>query len=240
MNFRIIALAALGAIIFAACASPNTTTPTPTAVEIAVATATASPRATSTSLPTATATSTPTPTATATTTLEPTPTATALPATAPPATPRYTATPRPTAVPPTATAAPSSVSVPPPQVFQFDAGGFMKYLDYAKQKYATLKGFVGGAAKGDYVGSCNLFIQFRGELLGIVAFSGAPEQWQAIVDEYHDFRTQAITVIDPIEQICLTGGGSVDAETDRRILDLLDRAQNRMYQMLQQAKTMTQ
>lgn len=116
----------------------------------------------------------------------------------------------------------------------------MKYLDYAKQKYSTLKGFVGGAAKGDYVGSCNMFIQFRGELLGIVAFSGAPEQWQAMVDEYHNFRTQAIIVIDPIDKLCLGGGGTVDEETGRRIIDLLDRAQNRMYEMLKQAKSMTQ
>ena len=115
----------------------------------------------------------------------------------------------------------------------------MKYLDYAKQKYDLLKGFVGGAAKGDYVGGCNMFIQFRGELLGIAAFSDVPEQWRVMVDEYHSFRTQAITVIDPIYQICLNGG-TVDEETDRKIIDLLDRAQNRMYEMLQQAKAMTQ
>jgi hypothetical protein len=61
-----------------------------------------------------------------------------------------------------------------------------------------------------------------------------------MVDEYHNFRTQAITVIDPIYKLCLGGGGTVDAETDRRIIDLLNRAQNRMYEMLKQAKSMTQ
>jgi hypothetical protein len=93
--------------------------------------------------------------------------------------------------------------------------------------------FVGGAAKGDYVGNCNIFNQFRGEMLGIVSFSNVPEQWRAMVDEYHNFRTQAIVVAEPIYRGCQNGGGTIDEETDRKITGLLDCTQNRMYEMLQ-------
>lgn len=244
MNIRIVALVGIGAIIFAACATPNSPTPTPTAVEIAAATATALPQATSTSLPTATATSTSTPTFTATSTpmakatatLEPTATSTPAPTTAP----RNTATPKPTAVPPTATTAALNVEVPPPQVFQFDVGGFMQYLEFAHEKYQRMLEYVGGAIKGDYVGSCNMFIMKRDELMAIAAFTDVPEQWKAMVDEYHSLRTQAFVATDPIHQLCKGRGGTISEETARTFTSLLDRAQNRMYEMLQQAQAMTQ
>jgi hypothetical protein len=128
--------------------------------------------------------------------------------------------------------------VPPAESFEFTPGGFMKYLDYAHAKYQKILQFVGGASKGDYVGSCTLFDQYRGELLGIVAFTNAPEAWKTMVDEYNSLRTQAIVVIDPIDRVCRGGGGKISEETDRQINGLLDHAQNRMYEMLEQARTM--
>ena len=115
----------------------------------------------------------------------------------------------------------------------------MKYLDYAHTKYQTfLKGH-GGAAKGDYTGSCSWFAQIRGEILGIAAFADAPEAWQAMVSEYNSLRGQAIVAMEPINAVCARGGGTISAETDQQILAVFDNAQNRMYQMLQQAKAMT-
>ncbi len=114
----------------------------------------------------------------------------------------------------------------------------MKYLDYAHTKYqAFLKGH-GGAAKGDYVGSCAWFNQIRGEVLGIVSFTDAPEAWQTMVSEYNSLREQAIVAMEPINAVCARGGGTISAETDQQIISFFDHAQNRMYQMLQQAKAM--
>ncbi len=219
---------------------------TPTAMNAATALPTLLPTSTSTSVPpsTATATSTNTPTATVlpTSTPMPSPTATATPVST--ATPKNTAAPKPTKIAPTATAtatlaiASSSVEVPPPQLFQFDAGGFIKYLDYAHLKYQLYLQGHGGVSKGDYIGSCVWFNQIRGEILGVVAFTNAPPEWQAMVNEYNSLREQAIIAIEPVNAVCARGGGTISAEADHQILALFDHAQNRMYQMLQQAKAM--
>jgi hypothetical protein len=160
---------------------------------------------------------------------------------APTATPRNTATPKPAriAATTTPTSAPvSNVVVPPPQIFQFDVGGFMKYLDSAHLRYQQLTGMIGLATR--QTGSCREFIEFYNGVLGLVAFTGAPEPWTSMVEEYNAFRTQVLIGIEPVNQVCKGGGGHVDEETARKMLALLDRAQNRMYEMLQQAKAMTQ
>jgi hypothetical protein len=212
----------------------------PTVTQTAAPSATEPPTATSTAAPTATTkpTSTPAPIATTPPTSTAAPTETFAPA--PTVTRRNTATPKPTKVVATATPTGAPVSsgvVPPPQVFQFDVGGFMKYLDYAHLRYQQLAGMIGLATRK--TGSCREFAEFYNGILGIVAFADAPEPWTAMVEEYNTFRAQALSVVEPVNQVCKAGGGSVDDETDRKMLALLDRAQNRMYEMLQQAKTMT-
>ena len=115
----------------------------------------------------------------------------------------------------------------------------MKYLDYAHGVYQNLTYGIGLASNGRNTGDCSEFVRDRNFALGIVAFSDAPEPWQAMVVEYNSLRSQVITIIDPIDRICRSGGGTLSAETDKQILTLIDNAQNRMYQMLQQAKAMT-
>lgn len=228
----------LGAFLVS-CGTPGLLNPTLTA------TVTVAPAATQTAPPTATEppapTSTRAATATATPTSTPTPAPTETSTPVPTATPRNTATPQPAQVAPAATATTtpaSSVVVPPPQVFQFDVGGFMQYLDYAHSKYQQMTFIIGAATK--QTGSCRAFNQIYGEILGVVAFTGAPEAWQAMVEEYNALRTQVIITIEPVNRVCQAGGGTVDEETDRQMLDFLDRAQNRMYEMLQQAQSMIQ
>ncbi len=234
----------VGMVLLSACTAPNPPTLVPTEIAVFAPTSTPTVAPTATKAPSATPADTPThtPTATSTATSEPTatstPTATITPRVT--TTPRNTATPKPTQVPATATTAPSAVFVPPPQVFQFDVGAFMKYLEFAHKKYQDVLKYVGGAAKGDYVGNCRYFGQFHDDMLGIVAFTNVPDQWKAMVDEYHALRTEAIIATDPINQICHSGGGTVSDETDRHATSVLDRAQNRMYEMLQQAKAMIQ
>ena len=97
-----------------------------------------------------------------------------------------------------------------------------------------------GAVKGDYAARCSWPYQARGDLLGIVAFSGAPEQWHSMVNEYHSLRGQAIRIIEPVHAVCQAGGGVVSGEVAQQIIDFFDMAQNRMYEMLQQAQAMTQ
>ena len=115
----------------------------------------------------------------------------------------------------------------------------MKYLDYAHSAYQGITGAVGYASDGRHVGNCEWFFRARNTVLGIVAFNNAPEPWQEMVTEYNSLRAQAITTIDPINKVCRGGGGTISDETDKQILAVFDNAQNRMYQMLQQAKAMT-
>ncbi len=212
----------------------TTNTVVPTFTQIAALPTTEPPTATSTTTPTVTPTSTRTPTSTSTST----PTVAFTPA--PTATPRNTATPKPTRVAATTTAtnAPASgVVVPPPEVFQFDIGGFIKYLDQAHLRYQQLSGMIGLATRQS--GSCREFNEYYNGVLGLVEFKDAPEPWAAMVTEYNNFRTQVLVVIDPVTQVCKGRGGSLDSDTVRKMLSLLDQAQSRMYQMLQQAKAMT-
>jgi hypothetical protein len=238
----IVCLSLTAIVLLAACGSP-TPAPVPTAAPTETSVPpTATSTSTATALPTATAT--PPPTATPTETPQPTATSTPAPTTTPKATatPKATRTPKPTAVPvtlaPTTAPVVSSGAVPPPQVFQFSGDGFRQYLDYAHVKYQVFLAEFGSVAKGDHSGSCLWFFQRRNELLGIVTFTGAPEPWTAMVEEYNSFRTQTLTVIEPLNALCGGGGGAIPEGLDRQITDLFDRAQNRMYEMLKQAKTM--
>jgi hypothetical protein len=231
--------------LLSACSSGATPAPTATALP---PTATIELTATATAAPTATFTATPAPTATPTETRQPTATSTPVPsatATATKAatsTPKATATLKPTSVPvsltPTTVPAAPAGAVPPPEVFQFSGDGFRKYLDYAHQKYQNFLDEFGSIAKGDHLGYCNMFFLRRNDILGIVAFTGAPDPWTAMVDEFNAFRTEALVAIEPINVVCQGGGGRVPEDVDRHIIDVFDRAQNRMYQMLQAAKTM--
>jgi hypothetical protein len=240
----IVCLSLTAIVLLAACGS-STPAPTPTAAPTETS---VPPAATSTALPTPTETPQPTATSMPAPTATPSATATPLATTTPkaPATLKSPPTPRATAVPatPAPTTAPVAASgaasgaVPPPQVFQFSGDGFRQYLDYAHVKYQAFLAEFGSVAKGDHAGSCNWFFQRRNELLGIVALTGAPEPWTAMVEEYNSFRTQTLAVIEPLNALCGGGGGAIPEGLDRQITDLFDRAQNRMYEMLNQAKTM--
>lgn len=231
------------AALLSGCSTAMPTTPVTASTQVVMLAATETAAPTATQPPTATATSTPTatPTVTASPTSTPTPTETATPTST--STPRHTATPRPTKVPVTATATAtatpaSSAVVPLADVFSFDAGGFMKYLDYAHLKYQMATALVGGATHQS--GNCRQANQLYNEMLAIALFTGAPEPWQTMVEEYNTLRTQAFITYDPVHKVCQAGGGTIDEETGRRMIDFFDRAQNRMYEMLQQAKAMTQ
>ncbi len=111
----------------------------------------------------------------------------------------------------------------------------MKYLDYAHQAYG-----VSVSTDTRRPNDCINFYRLRNNILGVVAFENAPEPWQAMVAEYNSLRTQVLIGIDPIYKICQGGGGTLPLETAKQINATCDNAQNRMYQMLQQAKTMIQ
>jgi hypothetical protein len=124
------------------------------------------------------------------------------------------------------------VEIPPPQVFQFDGGGFIKYLEYAHQAFRI--SIPTDGARGD----CGNMNRIRNNMLSVAAFENAPEPWQAMVAEYNGWRTKVLAGVDPVYKVCQGGGGTLPLETAQQINALSDKAQNRMYEMLQQAKAM--
>jgi hypothetical protein len=231
--------------LLTACGSstpkPAATVPTETSVPATATiapTETPLPTATATTLPTATPTETPEPTATLTPVPSMTPSATAT------ALPKATPTRKPTVVPATTTPAPttapvaSSNVVPPPQVLQFNSNDFKKSLDYAHTTYQLFLANFGSVAKGNHTGSCSWLFQRQGAMMSLVAFTGAPEPWTAMVDEYNASRTQVLTAIEPLMNLCRGGGGTIPEGLDREIIDLFERLQNRMYEILKVTETM--
>ena len=228
---RPIKLFTLVAILVTGCAVSPAPTPT--------ATATYPPVATSTQP--ATATVTPTSTGTSTPTVVPSATPSTTPTSSPTVKPSPRPTVKPTRVPSTPTPTPAAtragVQVPGPQIEPFDAGGFIDYLNRAHTSFQTFLSGFGNLVAHGITGSCQWYNQVRNDWLGMIGFSDVPEAWQSPYSEYRSLINGAFQVTEPIHSICQAGGGSIDDATDRQIIDFFDAGQNRLYQMIQEAKT---
>lgn len=214
-------------------AAPDTATPTatlwPTETVPPSPTATAKPSDTPTGVPSATPTATPTRTASpaASPTKRPLPTSTRLPATA-----TQSASPTP---------APASTgsTIPAAVVQPFSPDLFIETLDKAHAYFIKYLSYHGKVSSGNIsVGSCYKFFNIRSEWASLFVFSDVPEAWAPLHTEYRALRDQVFVVTDPINQICGAGRGSIGPETDRQILDFLDSAQNRLYEIGQQARAL--
>ena len=95
---------------------------------------------------------------------------------------------------------------------------------------------IGPAVKGDHVGNCLLFNGSREKWVNAPNFFGMSEPWLSMHNEYRSLLAGAVEVTVPIHNICGQGGGNVSPEDDVKIVNYLDMAQNRMYQLIQQAK----
>jgi hypothetical protein len=236
-------------IIFAAaCTSAATPVPVPVAAISDTATPAATLRSTETIPPSLT------PTETVSPSLTPTATPTTKPRDTPTATPTSTSRPSPTAAatrtkkptqPPTqepATATPpltSAAIIPAPVIRPFNPDLFIRTIDNAHAYFIKYLEYHGKVSSGNIsVGSCFKFYNIRSDWTSLLVFSDVPEAWAPLHTEYRALRDQVFIVTDPINQICGGGRGSISPETDRQILDFLDRGQNRLYEIGQQARAM--
>ena len=193
----------------AASATAALWTPTPSATPSHTATPTASPTATETLTPTATATSTSTPTPRIT--LTPTATATA------------------TQPPPTLTFTPSATIQAPyfPQstIMTWNANEFAKEVREVDTNWAQfLTSFKIIVSKGS-TGDCSYF---RGlwidTVVGQVAFTEVPSDWYGVYYEYRVIVNDIVLAVQPLQQICDSGGGTITAEQDQAIIAVLENA----------------
>lgn len=242
MIHRLILFAALVLIGLATACSPAPT-PTPTVTLVAVAPDTVTPQPTET--PTATATATVQPSATPTVTPSATPSATptTTPTSTPQPSPTATRTKKPTQPPASATPTVEPVSnsamIPAPFTKPFSPDLFIQMLDNGHAAFIKFLAYHGKVSSGNIsIGSCYKFFNIRDEWKNLLVLSDVPEAWAALYTEYSALRNQVFVVTDPINQICGAGRGTLSAETDQQILNFLDSAQNRLYQLSQQAQAM--
>ncbi len=226
-----------------------TTTPvTPAAIPTSTAVATEVPSAT----PLPSATPSPTATMPPTATASPLPTATPLPTDTPTATPlpTHTATPKPTVgptrtpkptLPATATSAPTASSPAggahtQGQAFPFKRTEFIYQLGVIHRSFQGALESIGHVIKGEHTGSCLQFNGYRDAWLNAPTYFGMDEPWITIQNNYVETIYSAIQATEPIHTLCMGGGGVLGEEQDQQIVQGLDAAQNRMYQLILQAK----
>jgi hypothetical protein len=246
LNIRSLTLLIVSPIILLTVSACNAAlTPIATPVTTAAVTTTAAPTftapATSTETSTPTATSSSTPTATATKVPSSTPTATASATTVP----TRTSTPRPTRVPVTVTAtttpkpaladAPSGGTVPEEN---FNMEGFRDNVRVAHSSVQGLIAYLSRVLSSGFDGRCQHFFDYRNRWLSLPAYPNIPTSLAGAHAEYRAAINDALSAVNPVYQTCSGGGGRIDTEVFKTMLDAMDTAQNRLYQVRKQIENL--
>ena len=215
-------------ISLAACSSAPAPTPT--------STNTNTPAATPTNTPTATFTPTHTPTVSRTPSPTPRPTDTPTPT----ATPLLTPTPRATRVPPTPV--PTATPAVAPQLdrttIPFNVDGFIKSLRDAHRNVQRIRELLSYVTESGKVGSCAEYGFARSGVMGAFAFSDVPPAWQPLYIEYIRLLDGTAYVTLPVHTVCEAGGGTIDQETDLKMLSYTQSAELRLFAMIQEAEVL--
>ena len=95
---------------------------------------------------------------------------------------------------------------------------------------------IGKVIKGEHSGSCVQFNAYRETWLNAPTYFGMGEPWVTIQNDYIAAVNSALQAAEPIHTVCMGGGGFLTEEQEKQIIGGLDAAQNRMYQLLTQAK----
>lgn len=188
-------------IVQATPITPTTTnTPEPTTTNTEIPTETPTATGTPTETPTETPTNTPTPTETPTNTPTPAPTI-------PPVTP----TPEP---PPT----PEIPLYPNTPIQPWDQGLFINHVLSLRESLHNFYDYFGRLANGT-TGYCYEFWgTYYDKWEHAPAFTDVPPEWQARYTEYRSILHGIRITVLPIADVCESGGGFLDEETDQRIL----------------------
>ena len=219
------------ALVSSACSASETSTATAVAVATLPPTATDTPRPTNTATPTLTPSATPTPTSTKTPTPSPTVTASA------------TATRAPTRVP--VTPKPSSTRTAPPAhvyldrtTLPFKVNDFSKSLEEAHSSFQLFANTMQQIVNDGVTGNCSSYQRSRSDWLGLPAYADVPPAWHSIYLDYVTLLDDAVAITAPINQVCAAGGGTVDSDTDRKIVEFFTTNQNHFYELIQAANAL--
>lgn len=221
----------LGTLFLVGC-SPASITELPLADELSLTAASA----TATLPPTETATATITPSATATPTLSPTltpsPTSTSTPSnTATRTWIPFTLTP---SLTPTSTLPPDAPVFSGTYMYPFFLGDFLEMLRKAASNYAYFQTAMEGAVNNpDTVMSCSYYGNMRDIwLTKLRGFTEVPPEWYPAYYAYRADIQGVVNVTQPIQDVCIAGGGTISTETDWVIIDYLKGAVARTYALI--------
>jgi len=87
-------------------------------------------------------------------------------------------------------------------------------------------------------GTCNWVYQHYGSVVATPGFADVPEMWLGLYSEYISWLDRAIEALAPLYNLCRSGGGTMAEESVRQISGFIDEAQNRLYQLWQEANAM--
>jgi hypothetical protein len=233
----------LGILFLAACdntppESQNTATPITVEEEVAEV-ATAEPTPTNSPEPTATPTETltPSPTSTNTPTATPTKTSTNTPANTPTpsATPSNTPTPRPTIPPatdtPTLPPTPEIPLYPNTPTQPWDQGVFANHVYIVADTVHRFYDYFGNTTTGS-TGYCyEYWGTYYDKWEHAPAFTDVPTEWQSRYTEYRSILYGIKNAVLPVSDVCQSGGGYLDDETEQAILAALASLDGRAAQL---------
>lgn len=228
-------------LVLAACdnATPEIqNTATPVAVEEAVTeVATAEPTPTNSPEPTATAEPTETPTATDTPTATPTNTPTSTPTD----TPTPSATPTNTPIPPTSLPPATDTPAPPPTpeiplypntpTQPWDQGVFANHVYIVADTVHRFYDYFGNTTNGS-TGYCyEYWGTYYDKWEHAPAFTDVPPEWQSRYTEYRSILYGIKNAVLPVSNVCQSGGGFIDDETEQAVLAALASLDGRAAQL---------
>lgn len=239
----------LGILLLAACDNTpseiqNTATPVPIEEEVAeVATAepspTNSPEPTETAEPTETEEPTATPTTAATNI--PTETPTNTPTSTPTDTPIPSATATNTPIPPTPLPTETYTPTPPPipeipvypntPTQAWDLGVFSNHVHIVADTVHQFYDYFGNTTTGS-TGRCVVYWgTYYDKWEHAPAFTGVPPEWQSRYTEYRSILYDIRVAVTPVTDVCQSGGGFIDDETEQAILAALASLDGRAAQL---------
>jgi len=168
---------------------------------------------------TPTETFTPTVTPTPTNTPSSTPTSTHTPTHTPLPTETSTPTlPPPTSAPVLPSSTPQPVTIyPRTPTFDWDEGAFRNAVQVLNSTIPVFYEYFGGVVTGNS-GSCGRFWSDYDKWEHSPIFTSVPTNWLSAYNEYVSILQTIKLATDPITQVCVDGGGTIDDETDQAIL----------------------
>lgn len=142
-------------------------------------------------------------------------------------TPRPTSTPAPTPTP-TPSPTPAFEIFPETGIEPWNAEAFLVRLQQIHKAFYEFKIRFGTRR-------CGTYHLFRESCVTAAAYTDVPGDWYELYLEYRMLLEKAVKVSRPIYDVCLAGGGSITMEENDAVVEVIDKGELRLIEMVDEA-----